>query len=487
MGIKRLYGFLHQRQLVRQIPRNVLHKRSIAVDSPMLIYAAYNEMIEKKKIELRANPLAEASIFNTNDLFHDFVYNFIEILVGMKKLDIDMTFVFDGKAEETKTETTEARRQEKSKNQEDLEKKTVTFKEKKKKLLEEEQAIKEDMDNIQKDEENSQEILREVVQLVEDEKKDRSNIDELAKRLETTLDEEERKRLQNKINELQMIKEVKKRKKEELRKKNEILQEKKKKKESQVKEKHIKQQKEIKQMEGESNQLANLSRKSFSLKRVHMKSAIKIIKLLGSKRLTLPGDGEKTCAALARKGMVDYVLSNDSDALVFGSPTVISFDHFAHYQRFGLGLHKIDLAEVLSTLEMTSDQFIDFCIICGTDYLRDLSYPPPVAYNIFQKYKNDIYSAPQTQKYVEKMREVKNLFLKYDHDDRLVVKETPVVQEDLFRFLHDVGFPPEKEKAVREMLLSVMSDSVPHFPAIDPVPVSFPVPVVPKNSLLNPN
>eukprot|EP01103_Thecamoeba_quadrilineata_P011332 TRINITY_DN2681_c0_g1_i2.p1 TRINITY_DN2681_c0_g1~~TRINITY_DN2681_c0_g1_i2.p1 ORF type:complete len:302 (-),score=99.13 TRINITY_DN2681_c0_g1_i2:812-1717(-) len=282
MGIKRLYGFLHQRQLVRQIPRNVLHKRSIAVDSPMLIYAAYNEMIEKKKIELRANPLAEASIFNTNDLFHDFVYNFIEILVGMKKLDIDMTFVFDGKAEETKTETTEARRQEKSKNQEDLEKKTVTFKEKKKKLLEEEQAIKEDMDNIQKDEENSQEILREVVQLVEDEKKDRSNIDELAKRLETTLDEEERKRLQNKINELQMIKEVKKRKKEELRKKNEILQEKKKKKESQVKEKHIKQQKEIKQMEGESNQLANLSRKSFSLKRVHMKSAIKIIKSLSS-------------------------------------------------------------------------------------------------------------------------------------------------------------------------------------------------------------
>ena len=44
--------------------------------------------------------------------------------------------------------------------------------------------------------------------------------------------------------------------------------------------------------------------------------------------------------------------------------------------------------EILSSLELTADQFIDFCIMCGTDYNKNIpKIGPENAYKLIKRYE----------------------------------------------------------------------------------------------------
>ncbi len=78
---------------------------------------------------------------------------------------------------------------------------------------------------------------------------------------------------------------------------------------------------------------------------------------------TAPWEAEKTCAKLCIDGVVDAVLSEDTDVMAYGTPVFLS---------------KLDTNEekcvrvrneaLLEGLDLTSEQFLDHCIMCGTDY-----------------------------------------------------------------------------------------------------------------------
>eukprot|EP00051_Salpingoeca_urceolata_P008341 m.105268 g.105268 ORF g.105268 m.105268 type:complete len:383 (+) comp15702_c0_seq1:24-1172(+) len=72
-------------------------------------------------------------------------------------------------------------------------------------------------------------------------------------------------------------------------------------------------------------------------------------------------DAEKAAGWLARRNLVDVVITDDTDALPFGSPVVLR-------RIFTQEAEALMLKEVLSELRMTMEQFVDFCILCGTDY-----------------------------------------------------------------------------------------------------------------------
>ena len=116
-------------------------------------------------------------------------------------------------------------------------------------------------------------------------------------------------------------------------------------------------------------------------------------------------ESEKTCAELCIKGMVDAVMSEDTDLMAHGCPLLLS---------------KLDTtdglccstthAAILEALELTENQFLDFCIMCGTDY--NLSIPKVGAvtsYNLIKKHgsiekvgKNthhdvNVFNAPKTR------------------------------------------------------------------------------------------
>lgn len=108
----------------------------------------------------------------------------------------------------------------------------------------------------------------------------------------------------------------------------------------------------------------------------------KLLTRLGVPWLNASGEAEATCAVLCKKGWVKAVLSEDTDVLNYRSPC------FLHKLNLYTGtVQEIRLEEMLNALEFTANQFMDFCIMCGTDYNSNLpKIGPEKAYKLIKKH-----------------------------------------------------------------------------------------------------
>jgi hypothetical protein len=98
--------------------------------------------------------------------------------------------------------------------------------------------------------------------------------------------------------------------------------------------------------------------------------------------LAASGEAEATCAMLCRMGLVDAVLSEDTDVLNYKAP------RFLHKLNMNQQtLVEIEYEDMLSRLELTEDQFLDFCILCGTDYNTNLpKIGPEKSFRLLKKH-----------------------------------------------------------------------------------------------------
>ena len=86
-----------------------------------------------------------------------------------------------------------------------------------------------------------------------------------------------------------------------------------------------------------------------------------IVRALGIPVFEALHDAEDLAAQLCAKGLLDTVMTNDSDVLVFGCPSVlIQFSKDSAIE--------VSYEQILTCLGMTPSQFRDFCILCGTDF-----------------------------------------------------------------------------------------------------------------------
>ncbi len=97
----------------------------------------------------------------------------------------------------------------------------------------------------------------------------------------------------------------------------------------------------------------------------HRRDSIKFIKNLGIPYAQAVGEAEQLASRLCHESKVDAVLSQDTDCLCFGAPVVIN-------QLGGRGSNKmattIYLDNVLESLKLNYTEYIDLCIMAGTDY-----------------------------------------------------------------------------------------------------------------------
>jgi len=93
------------------------------------------------------------------------------------------------------------------------------------------------------------------------------------------------------------------------------------------------------------------------------------------------GDAEKGCAELCFMDEADVVVTEDYDALVCGAPRVLRNTTKAP--------EEIHLQTVLDTLGFTQQEFIEFSVLCGSDFTMYLPKMGPVsAYKAIQTYKS---------------------------------------------------------------------------------------------------
>jgi flap endonuclease-1 len=113
----------------------------------------------------------------------------------------------------------------------------------------------------------------------------------------------------------------------------------------------------------------------------HSNEVIELLLRREIQHVRAPGEAEEYCAFLSNRGIVDYVLTEDTDCLTFGAKKVLFNNKGNEYL-----LCELDI--VLKELNLSQDQFIDFCILCGCDYLPGIPKIGPVnSLKIIQKHK----------------------------------------------------------------------------------------------------
>ena len=93
-------------------------------------------------------------------------------------------------------------------------------------------------------------------------------------------------------------------------------------------------------------------------------------------------EAETTCSDLCKRGIVDAVLSEDTDVLAYSTPVFLT--KIDTTTDTCIRLHH---AEILNTLELTKEQFLDLCIMCSCDYNTNIpKIGPQTSYKYLRKY-----------------------------------------------------------------------------------------------------
>lgn len=99
------------------------------------------------------------------------------------------------------------------------------------------------------------------------------------------------------------------------------------------------------------------------------------------------GDAEKLGAYLCKTGQLEALVTDDGDALAFGAPCIIR----NLFRSGASGMQYITLATVVACLNLTQEQFVDMCILCGCDYTKSRGLPtvgPAKALTLIQKHQS---------------------------------------------------------------------------------------------------
>lgn len=98
-------------------------------------------------------------------------------------------------------------------------------------------------------------------------------------------------------------------------------------------------------------------------------------------------EGEKLCHHLAKKDFVQAIFSTDTDLFAYGDNIMIESIDLS----FGSvpTITYVDSEELEKTLGLTREQMLDYCIMCGTDYNKNIkNFSTKRCLDIIKKYKN---------------------------------------------------------------------------------------------------
>jgi flap endonuclease-1 len=95
-------------------------------------------------------------------------------------------------------------------------------------------------------------------------------------------------------------------------------------------------------------------------------------------------EADSEIAKLCENGYVDIVSSDDMDILTFGSPKIVR-----NLFSTRLPINEINQKELLNKLNLTYEQFVELCILFGSDYNEHIkNIKTNDIYNIYIKNKS---------------------------------------------------------------------------------------------------
>lgn len=99
-----------------------------------------------------------------------------------------------------------------------------------------------------------------------------------------------------------------------------------------------------------------------------------LLDIMGVSYIQSDGEAETDCISLFYSGIVDYIVAEDTDVLAYFYPQNIDRELkvIIDFNINNLSFVQISKQKVLNTINLTSESFRDFCIMCGTDYNKNI-------------------------------------------------------------------------------------------------------------------
>lgn len=133
----------------------------------------------------------------------------------------------------------------------------------------------------------------------------------------------------------------------------------------------------LQKIERMKKNILNISQSDFDLTK-------KLFDILNIPYFNAPMEAETCCADLCKRGIVDAVMSEDTDVLAYSTPIFLT-----KIDVFNDKCIRIHHKNVLDALELTHEQFLDLCIMFGCDYNKNIpKVGPETSYKYIRKYKS---------------------------------------------------------------------------------------------------
>jgi len=116
-----------------------------------------------------------------------------------------------------------------------------------------------------------------------------------------------------------------------------------------------------------NSQIKKLEKKCVLFSNDIINDLLCFFKLLGIPVIQENYESDWILAQLNKNNIVDYILSEDSDILTFGGNFVLK-----NFSLRDENCHIYSLNSILKELNLSKDQFIDMCILCGCDYSQKI-------------------------------------------------------------------------------------------------------------------
>ena len=111
------------------------------------------------------------------------------------------------------------------------------------------------------------------------------------------------------------------------------------------------------------------------------KEVLEILDLYKIPYIKCVGEADITCGYLSKHGIVDYILTNDSDILCFGAKKII-LSFFLRGQ-----IVEIDIERIKKKFNIDQDIFLESCLMMGTDYNKSTGMTFEAIIRLLKTYK----------------------------------------------------------------------------------------------------
>lgn len=216
------------------------------------------------------------------------------------------------------------------------------------------------------------------------------------------------------------------------------------------------------QAEGDLENARKFAQQTSSLSKEMIEDAKKLIELMGLPIVQAESEGEAQIAQMCEKGKVYGCVSQDFDALLFGTPVLLRNITVSGRRKipgknayYDVEPEKIELQESLNALGIDRKKLVWIGILVGTDFNEKFpKIGPKTALELVKKFDSFEEIIAETKHEPEfDYREVEEIFLKPKHSDNYEIEFKKPDKEGIIEFLcNERDFSKERvENAVEKI------------------------------------